>query len=88
MRAAELQRRGRDQSRPRGQVGQTAPRRSDDKGHTFFAELTAGRTGRELVFLHDDGKACGPSHQQRSMDAASARAKVEPAATFHILRHT
>ena len=59
-----------------------------EEGHAFFAELTAGRTGRELVFLHDDGKACGPSHQQRPLDAASARAKVEPAATFHILRHT
>jgi integrase len=58
------------------------------KGRTFFAELTAGRTGRELVVLHDDGKAFEPSHQQRPMDAASARATVEPAATFHILRHT
>ena len=29
-----------------------------------------------------------PSQQQRPLEAASARAKVEPAATFHILRHT
>ena len=59
-----------------------------EEGHALFAEWTAGRTGRELVFLRDDGKAWGPSHQQRPLDAASARAKVEPAATFHILRHT
>ena len=59
-----------------------------DEGRELFAELTAGRTGRELVFVRDDGKAWGPSHQQRPLDAASARAKIEPAATFHILRHT
>jgi len=59
-----------------------------EEGHALFAEWTAGRTGRELVFLRDDGKAWGPSHQQRPLDAASARAKLEPAATFHILRHT
>jgi integrase len=59
-----------------------------DEGRGLFAELTAGRTGRELVFVRDDGNAWGPSHQQRPLDAASARAKIEPAATFHILRHT
>ena len=59
-----------------------------DEGRALFAELTAGRTGRDLVFIRDDGKAWGPSHQQRPLDAASARAKIEPAATFHILRHT
>ena len=59
-----------------------------DEGRALFAELTVGRTGRELVFVRDDGKAWGPSHQQRPLDAASARAKIEPAATFHILRHT
>ena len=59
-----------------------------DEGCALFAELTAGRTGRELVFLRDDGRAWGPSHQQRPLEAASARAKIEPAATFHILRHT
>ena len=59
-----------------------------DEGRALFAELTAGRAGRELVFVRDDGKAWGPSHQQRPLDAASARAKIEPAATFHILRHT
>ncbi len=59
-----------------------------DEGRALFAEWTAGRAGRELVFVRDDGKAWGPSHQQRPLDAASARAKIEPAATFHILRHT
>jgi integrase len=59
-----------------------------DEGRALFAELTAGHSGRDLIFVRDDGKAWGPSHQQRPLDAASARAKIEPAATFHILRHT
>jgi len=59
-----------------------------DEGQALFAELTAGKTGRDLVFVRDDGKAWGPSHQQRPLEAASVRAKIEPAATFHILRHT
>jgi integrase len=59
-----------------------------DEGRALFAELTAGRTGRDLVFVRDDSKAWGPSQQRRPLEAASARAKVEPAATFHILRHT
>jgi integrase len=59
-----------------------------DEGRALFAELTAGHTGRDLIFVRDDGNAWGPSHQQRPLEAASARAKVEPSATFHILRHT
>jgi integrase len=59
-----------------------------DEGRALFSELTAGHTGRDAIFLRDDGKVWGPSHQQRPLDAASARAKIEPAATFHILRHT
>lgn len=59
-----------------------------EEGRALFSELTAGRTGRDLVFIREDGKVWGPSHQQRPLEAASARAKIEPAATFHILRHT
>ena len=59
-----------------------------NEGQSLFAELTAGRTGRDPIFVRDDGKTWGPSHQQRPLDAASARAKIEPSATFHILRHT
>jgi integrase len=59
-----------------------------DEGQALFAEWAAGKTGRDLVFVRDDAKAWGPSHQQRPLEAASVRAKIEPAATFHILRHT
>jgi integrase len=59
-----------------------------DEGRMLFQQVTAGRVGHTLVFSRDDGKAWGPSHQQRPLEAASERAKIEPAATFHILRHT
>ena len=59
-----------------------------DEGGALFAELTAGHAGRDPIFIRDDGNTWGPSHQQRPLDAASARAKIEPAATFHLLRHT
>jgi integrase len=59
-----------------------------DEGRALFSELTVGHSGGDLIFVRDDGKAWGPSHQQRPLDAASARAKIKPAATFHILRHT
>jgi integrase len=59
-----------------------------DEGRELFAALTAGRAGGELIFRREDGKAWGPSHQQRPLAEASRRAKIEPAASFHILRHT
>lgn len=59
-----------------------------DEGRALFQSLTAGRGARDLIFRRSDGGAWGPSHQQRPLSAASKIAKVEPAATFHILRHT
>jgi integrase len=59
-----------------------------DEGRQLFANLTAGKAARDLIFLRDDGNPWGASHQQRPLDAASDRAKLEPPATFHILRHT
>jgi integrase len=59
-----------------------------DEGRQLFVALTAGKTGRDPIFVRDDGKPWAASHQQRPLDAASKRAKIEPAATFHILRHT
>ena len=59
-----------------------------EEGQSLFGDLTTGRAGREQIFVRDDGNTWGPSHQQRPLEAASARAKIEPATTFHILRHT
>jgi integrase len=59
-----------------------------DEGRALFSDLTAGKAGRGLIFLRDDGEPWGASRQQRPLSAACERAKIEPAATFHILRHT
>ena len=59
-----------------------------DEGQRLLSGLVAGRIARDGLFVRGDGKPWGASHQQRPLETASARAHVEPAATFHILRHT
>ena len=59
-----------------------------DEGRRLFETLTAGREARQLVFRRDDGGAWGQSQQARPITDASAAAKIKPAATFHILRHS
>jgi integrase len=59
-----------------------------DEGRTLFDQLTAGRSTRDLIFIRDDGNAWAASHQKRPLEAACARAGIDPPATFHILRHT
>jgi integrase len=59
-----------------------------DEGKKFFATTLAGLTGSALIFTHDDGTAWGKSHQHRPLQEACARAKIAPAISFHILRHT
>ena len=59
-----------------------------DEGIGFFDGLTAGRAPGELVFRRADGKPWGKSHQQRPLIAASEIARIDPPATFHVLRHT
>lgn len=58
------------------------------EGQRHFATMVAGRGSRDLVFLREDGDAWGASHQQRPLEEASKRAKLNPSATFHVLRHT
>ena len=60
----------------------------NDEGRELLAALTAGRAPRELIFKRSDGEPWGKSHQARPLMEASRRAKIEPAATFHILRHS
>lgn len=59
-----------------------------DEGQTFFASATAGKTGANLIFLREDGAAWGKSHQQRPLAEACKHAKIAPAISFHVLRHT
>jgi integrase len=58
-----------------------------DEGSTFFRQLCAGRAGSDLMFRKGSG-AWLKSHQRRPMEAACARAKIDPPIGFHGLRHT
>jgi integrase len=59
-----------------------------DEGADFFKQHCAGRAGNELMFCHADGAAWKTSEQARPMREASEHAKITPAISFHILRHT
>ena len=59
-----------------------------DEGCTLFDALTAARKGDTRIFLRSDGKPWGASHQQRPLAEACARARISPAVSFHILRHS
>jgi integrase len=59
-----------------------------DEGRAFFADATAGKPTDALVFNRTDGGAWGKSHQHRPIQDACQAARIEPAISFHILRHT
>jgi integrase len=59
-----------------------------DEGIAFFKQVCAGRAGSELMFVNAGGGAWGKSQQQRPIKKASARAKIDPPANFHVTRHT
>ncbi len=55
-----------------------------EEGHAFFASLAAGRAGSALLL----GKEWRPGLQARRMEIACEKAKIDPPAPFHSLRHT
>jgi integrase len=59
-----------------------------EEGKALFIALTAGNALKDLIFKRPDGGAWKPSHQQRPLIAASEHAKIDPPATFHVLRHS
>jgi integrase len=59
-----------------------------NEAQRLFASLTAGKLGTAPIFTRHDGGVWGKSHQLRPMMDASARAKIRPAVSFHVLRHT
>lgn len=58
------------------------------EGEAFFAAITAGRPGAEVMLLKADGSPWGLNHHVKPLLAGCAAAKIEPAISFHILRHT
>jgi integrase len=59
-----------------------------DEGVRFFAGLTAGRDAADLLFRAPRGGPWRKGIQQRPMQLACTHARIKPAITFHILRHT
>jgi integrase len=59
-----------------------------EEGKQFFEQITAGKTGDNLIFVRSDGEAWGKSHQSRRLKDACKVAKIEPVINFHVLRHT
>ena len=58
------------------------------EGVTLFRELTAGRSGDDLILRRASGGPWGKGHQKRPMAEAVQRAKIAPPISFHGLRHT
>jgi integrase len=59
-----------------------------DEGRRFFAQHTAGKLADDSIFTRADGGQWRTSHQRRPMLEACRRAKIKPAVSFHVLRHT
>ena len=59
-----------------------------DEGQQLFAGLCAGKLGDGPIFRRADGDIWGKSHQLRPMLEACRHAKIKPAVSFHVLRHT
>lgn len=59
------------------------------EGREFFASCAAGKAAGALLLPRPDGKTTwGKSQQQRPLGEACAAARIAPAISFHILRHT
>jgi integrase len=59
-----------------------------DEGRQFFSQRIAGRLADDLIFTRADGGGWRQSHQLRPMLEACQCAKIIPAVSFHVLRHT
>lgn len=57
-------------------------------GLDFFSSAIAGKTGIAHVFTRADGDPWGKNHHVRQLKTACENAKIEPAVSFHELRHT
>lgn len=58
-----------------------------DAGIKFFEQVCTGKAGAALMFT-TNSHSWGKSHQHRPIKDACTAAKISPAISFHILRHT
>jgi integrase len=63
-----------------------------DEGTSFFESVADGKADDDYLFTHDEGRhggnPWGHSQQTYWMNEVCKEAKIEPAVSFHILRHT
>ena len=59
-----------------------------EEGVALFKQLAAGKTAHRLLLTRASGLPYTTSNQQEPMIDASARAKIKPRVSFHIVRHT
>jgi integrase len=59
-----------------------------EDGARFFRKLVVGKAGDELLLARPDGTAWGKNHHVRLLKQACSAARINPAITFHDLRHT
>ncbi len=59
-----------------------------DEAFRLFTGLAMGRPGSALLLPRADGTAWGKSEQHRPLQDGCAAARIAPAVSFHILRHS
>jgi integrase len=59
-----------------------------DEARRFFTSVAAGKPANAVLLPRSDGDAWGKSHQFRPLREACAAARITPAVSFHILRHS
>ena len=59
-----------------------------DEGQALFSNLIAGKSPNDPIFVRKDGGLWRKSHQRRPILDACETAKIKPAISFHVLRHT
>lgn len=59
-----------------------------EEASAFFTEITKDMSESDLLFKRKNGLAWGRTHQHRRLVESCKKAKIEPAISFHILRHT
>ena len=73
-----------------GRCDRPAPRADEAQSASIelFSSRALGRAADDLIFLKSDGDPWRRSNQARPLRTACAAARIEPAITFHGLRHT
>ena len=59
-----------------------------DEALRLLSSLAAGRSREDHLLVKEDGTVWGKSHQSRRLAEACVAAKITPAISFHIIRHT